>query len=140
MTDKHLTDNEIPEYAFEHSGGETNIVEHVEICEECKSKVAAYQLLFTAIREQPEPVFDFDLEKMVLAQLPQQKTRSLPENFYIYLFVLAGTALTGAALYIFRSFVTVLFEGIAPLSIYLIATTIIIILIALSIDMYKTYQ
>ncbi|MDP4263614.1 MAG: hypothetical protein Q8941_13895 [Bacteroidota bacterium] len=140
MTDKHPADNEIQQYVLEISACEAKIVEHVEACEECKSKVAAYQLLFTGIREQPGPAFDFNLEKMVLAQLAPPKTKRSPENFYLYLFVMLGIALTGTVLYIYRSYVAGLFEGIAPLSIYLIVTTVSIILIALIIDMYKNYQ
>jgi hypothetical protein len=140
MMNDHLTDNEIQQYALDNSDCPINVIDHVEACEECKLKAENYRLLFTGINLQPVPVFDFDLEKSVLAELTRSKRKSLPENLYIYGLVIAGSVLIGVALYFYGNYIADLFAGVAPLSIYLLATTVMAVLIALGIDMYKGYQ
>jgi hypothetical protein len=140
MTTKHLTDDDIQQYALNKATCEAGIVEHVQLCEPCKEKVTAYQLLFTSIKQQPVPVFDFDLAELVLTKLPQPKPKAVTETFWIYLPALAGILLAGGLLYMFREYITGLFTGITPLMIWLIVTAVLTILVILCIDMYKGYQ
>jgi hypothetical protein len=140
MLTKHLTDDEIQQYALDRSNCETKIVEHVQLCEACKAKAATYHLLFTGIKQQAAPAFDFNLSELVLTQLPTPKSSFLPESFWVYLLALCGILLTGVLLYFIRGYVVILFTGITPFLIYLIITTFITILIILSTDMYKSYQ
>jgi hypothetical protein len=135
----HLTDDEVQQYVADANAGNPEAIEHIAVCELCQSKVAAYQLLFAGIQQQPEALFDFDLEKMVLAQLPQRKP-AFAGNLFIYLIIFSGIILIGSGLYIFRDYAKSLFAGIGTLSIYLMVTTGIIILVATSMDMYKNYQ
>ena len=140
MITKHLTDEEVQQYALDSSNCETGFAEHVQFCPECKARVVAYQLLFSAIKQQPEPVFEFDLSKLVVAQLPAATRRFLPAYFAEYALVFAGLLLTGALLYFFRGYMAALFAGTTPLTIYLIVTTAIITLATVSIDMYTGYK
>lgn len=140
MITKHLTEEEIQQYAFDRSAVGEEINKHVLLCEECSASIESYQLLFTGIKEQTQPAFDFNLSELVLSQLPQHKPTILPENFFVYLVVFIPIVLACVLSYVFRGYLLSLFAGITPFLIYLIGSTAIIILIALSIDMYKSYQ
>jgi hypothetical protein len=139
MVTKHLTDDEVQQYAVDKSNCEKRISEHIHVCEECRSKVEIYQLLITGIKQQPQPAFDFDLSKMVLQQLPSSKTSIANNNALIWIFCFMGLAFLGGAIYLFISYFD-LFEGIKTIFIYLIAITAITVLVYLIIDMYKKYQ
>ena len=139
MVIKHLTDDEVQQYAVDKPNSEKRIGEHIHLCEECRSKVEVYQLLITGIKQQPQPAFDFDLSKMVLQQLPSSKTSIANDNALIWIFGFMGIAFLGGAIYLFQSYFD-LFEGIKTIFIYLIAITAITVLIYLLIDMYKKYQ
>ena len=139
MVTKHLTDDEVQHYAVDKLGCEKRIAEHIHFCEECRSKVEVYQLLITEIKQQPQPVFDFDLSKMVLQQLPSTKTTIANDKALVLIFGFMGIAFLGGAIYIFQRYFD-LFEGMKTIFIYLIVITAITVLIYLLIDMYKKYQ
>jgi len=139
MVIKHLTDDEVQQYAVDKPNSEKRIGEHIHLCEECRSKVEVYQLLITGIKQQPQPAFDFDLSKMVLQQLPSSKTSIANDNALIWIFGFMGIAFLGGAIYLFQSYFD-LFEGIKMIFIYLIAITAITVLVYLIIEMYKKYQ
>jgi len=139
MVIKHLTDDEVQQYAVDKSNSEKRIGEHIHLCEECRSKVEVYQLLITGIKQQPQPAFDFDLSKIVLQQLPSPKTLVANDNALIWIFGFMGIAFLGGAIYFFLSYFD-LFEGIKTIFIYLIAITAITVLLYVIIDMYKKYQ
>ena len=90
MVTKHLTDDEVQQIAVDKSNCEKRIVEHIHLCEECRSKVDVYQLLITEIKQQPKPAFDFDLSKMVLQQIPSPKTSTANDNALIWIFSFMG--------------------------------------------------
>ena len=139
MVTKHLTDDEVQQFVIDKPNCENRIAEHIQLCEECRSKVEVYQLLITGIKQQPQPAFDFDLSKMVLQQLPSPKTTIANDNALIWIFGLMGIAFLGGVVYLFRRYFD-LFEGIKTIFIYLIVITAITVLLYLLIDMYKKYQ
>ena len=139
MVTKHLTDDEVQQYATDKTTCEKRIAEHIHFCEECRSKAEVYQLLITGIKQQPQPAFDFDLSKIVLQQLPSPKTTIANDKALALIFAFMGIAFLGGAIYIFQSYFY-FFEGIRTIFIYLIAITAITVLVYLLIDMYKKYQ
>ena len=139
MVTKHLTDDEVQQYAVDKPNCEKRIAEHIHLCEECRSKVEVYQLLITEIKQQQQPAFDFDLSKMVLQQLPSPKTTIANDKALAWIFCFMGIAFLGGVIYLFQSYFE-LFEGIKTIFIYLIAITAITVLVYLLIDMYKKYQ
>jgi len=139
MVTKHLTDDEVQQYAIDKLNCEKRIVEHIHVCEKCRSKVEVYQLLITGIKQQSQPAFDFDLSKMVLQQLPSPKTSIANDNALIWIFSFMGLAFLGGAIYLFISYFD-LFEGIKIIFIYLIVITAVTVLAYLFIDMYKKYK
>lgn len=136
----HLTDEEIQEYVLDSSTSNHAIIEHASSCEECKTRITDYQLLFAGIKQQPKPAFDFNLADLVVAQLPSHGPKAVSDNYFVYIVVLAAIILGGLVLYYFRNYIVSLFTGIVPLFIYLTLTTVITLSIILSLDMYKTYQ
>ena len=134
MLIKHLT-----QYAVNKSNCEKRIVEHIHLCEECRSKVEVYQLLINGIKQQPQPAFNFDLSKMVLQQLPSPKTSIANDNALIWIFGFMAMAFLGGAIYFFQSYFD-LFESMRTIFIYLIVITAVTVLAYLFIDMYKKYK
>ena len=139
MVTKHLTDDEVQQYAIDKLNCEKRIVEHIHVCEKCRSKVEVYQLLITGIKQQSQPAFDFDLSKMVLQQIPSPKTSTANDNALIWIFSFMGIAFLGGAIYFFQSYFD-LFESMRTIFIYLIVITAVTVLAYLFIDMYKKYK
>ncbi len=141
MNSKHLTDDELQQYALNSADCDSTISEHVHFCEDCKAAVETYRLLFTGISSQNIPAFEFDLSELVVKQLqPSAKTKLLPEDFFIYLFSFVMIVLTGAMLYFFRGYMIELFSGAGNFAVYLTLVSVAVLLIFLCIDQYKTYQ
>ena len=115
MVIKHLTDDEVQQYAIDKRGCEKGIAEHIHLCEECRSKVEVYQLLITEIKQQSQPAFDFDLSKIVLQKLPSSKTSIANDYALIWIFSFMGIAFLGGTIYFFQSYFD-LFEGIKQYS------------------------
>lgn len=141
MNTKHLTDDELQQYALNSADCNSAIAEHVHFCEDCKAAVETYRLLFTGISEQEVPAFEFDLSELVVKQLlPQSKTKLLPDDFFIYLFSFAMIIITGAMLYFFGAYMIELFSGASNFAVYLTVASVAVLLVFLCIDQYKTYQ
>ena len=139
MVIKHLTDDEVQQYVVDKQYCEVKIVEHIHSCTSCKAKVEVYQLMIKEIKQQPQPAFDFDLAKMVMQQLPQEKKKVSNDKLLVWLFVSIGIIFIAGALYFFQSYFE-LFEGLKTIFIYLIAITAVTVLVYLFIDMYKKYR
>jgi len=153
MTMRHLTDAEIQQYLLDKAGCEPDLIGHLEQCEACSMQAVAYASLFTAIEEQPRPGFDFDLAALVVSKLPQTAplppTVALPQtapeasrenNAFFLIALVAVAAVIGASLLIFREYLTKMITGMAPVSLYLIITTVIVVCLFQGIDLYKKYQ
>lgn len=139
MVTKHLTDEEVQQYAIDKHGCEKRIAEHIHLCEECRTKAEVYQLLITGIKQQPQHAFDFDLSKLVIKQLPSRKAKIANDKALVWIFGFMGIAFLGGAIYLFQSYFY-FFEEIRTIFIYLIGITALTVLVYLLIDMYKKYQ
>lgn len=140
MTTKHLSEEEIQQYALDKSCFGKDISEHVQSCAVCHANVEAYLQLFPAIHEQPKPVFNFDLSNLVLRQLPESRTRFSLNSIFVLLTVFAATCSICIPVYLFRKYLTAVFSGALSMTMYLIIITSIAILIFQSMEMYRKYQ
>lgn len=141
MNTKHLTDDELQQYALNSEGCDLTITEHVHFCEDCKAAVETYRLVFTGIREQEVPAFEFDLSEEVVKQLQTfPKTKVLPEDFFMYLFSFVMIIITGVMLYFFRWYIIELFRSADNFAVYLTVASVTVLLIFLCVDQYKIYQ
>lgn len=140
MNTIHLNEKEIQQYVLDDAAVNIAVIEHIHSCQQCKEKAAAYRLLFSGLQQQTENSFDFNLEELVMSQLPLPVTKSTKENALIYVFITAAAAIAGFALYYFRNYLVTLYENIAPVFIYLVVTTTITMSAFLVVDMYKSYK
>lgn len=139
MLTKHLTDDEIQQYVVDRQDCEMKIVEHIHICGECKLKAEIYQSLVTGIKQQPQPIFNFDLSELVVQQLPSPNEKA-SDRLLLRLLLLIGITVIGTGVYFFEDSFVYLFKGVAAILIYLIIITAVTVCIGLFIDMYKKYN
>lgn len=140
MVTKHLTDEELQQYAADKPNCERRIAEHIHFCEQCRVKVEVYQLMITGIKQQPQPVFDFDLSATVLSRLPVQDLKHASDKLITWTFIFICVGLIGTTLYFFRGYLSSMFTGMAGLSIYLVGISAITVIAWLLVEMYRKYQ
>ena len=139
MVIKHLTDDEVQQYAVDKSNSEKRIGVHIHLCEECRSKVEVYQLLITGIRQQSQPAFNFNLSELVVQHLPSPKEKA-SDRLLLWVLLFIGIGFIGAIFYYFEGSFVYLFSGIATIFIYLMIITALTIIAGLFIAMYKKYD
>lgn len=140
MTTGHLSEMELQQCALDKSGCTKEVREHMEACESCQAEAEAYQLLFSGIKEQPKPVFDFDVSGLVLAQMPGAKTRVSRFGFPAFFLAVLVCSTIGIPLYLFRKNIWNMFSEISSLFMYTIVVAAIVIVVFRIIGMYKKYQ
>jgi hypothetical protein len=140
MTNDHLSDTDIQQFVLDQSNCDSNIIDHIHVCDSCKAKAEAYQLLFSAIQQQPTPAFDFDLSSLVLSQIAQPKPEPVANRMLIFLLVLIGLSFVIISGWLFGDYFLNMFTGITSMAIYLTVTVAVTFLFFQGIEMYKRYQ
>ena len=141
----HLSDTDLQQYVLDKTVCPPSVIQHMEVCENCRAAAAGYQWLVGEISRQPAPAFDFDLSEVVLSRLQEKggearyplygRRRSIwPVLLPVGLAVIVGCAVG------FRGYLAQVFFGIFPLFIYLIFVTAIPFLLLLGVDLYKRYK
>ena len=134
---KHLSDSDIQKFALHSNECDADILEHIQICEHCKSQVHAYGLIFSEIEEQSKPKFDFDLSELVLAKIEQPKQQFDWNNLLIPSIAIA---LVGLFFYLSKKYLLTLLSDVSTMSIYLIAASMVTILILQGLEIYNKYN
>ena len=137
---KHLTDDEVQQFVIDQEHCEIRIAEHIHTCKDCKIKTEVYRSLIAGIKQQPQPVFDFDLAAAVLNQLPAAQTKTASERSVMWVLIIVLAGFLAAGTYYFRSYIASMFEGLAAILIYLIVISVVTVIAALVFDMYKKYR
>ncbi len=140
MISRHPSEIIIQEYASQKSNCDQEVVDHIALCKKCKATAAYYHLLFSEIKNNPKPAFDFNLSALVLAQLPKTKPIFSKKDYFVYFLVFVAISIVPIPLYLFRIYLKNMFTGISSFFIYPIITTTIIILLFQGHDLYKKYQ
>lgn len=139
MTNEHLNDAEIQQYALQKIDCDIYITEHIRHCANCQVKAQQYALLFEGIKQQEKPVFDFNLADLVIAQLPETQHKVSYGNAFFY-FIICIAIFSGCTIFYFWGInLLSLFSGITPILSYLLITTVTGLLVFLCIDMYRKY-
>jgi hypothetical protein len=112
----------------------------VQSCPVCHTEVETYLQLFSAIRNQPKPAFDFDLSRLVLQQLPAEEQGFSLNNSFIFLVGAFAIAAIAVPAFLFRKFLTNLFAGILPMTMGLLLLIVIAILLFQATEIYRKYQ
>ena len=139
MVTKHLTDDEVQQYALDKSNSDERITRHIHFCDECRAKADVYQVMITGIKQQRRAAFDFNLSEVVLQQLPSHKEQT-SDRLLLWVLICIGFGFMGAALYYFEGSLIFLFKGIATIFIYLIIISAVTVFTWVFIDMYKKYS
>ena len=140
MINKHLSEEELQLFAAGLPMAGTVQMQHIEVCASCREQIAAYQMIFSDIKEQPADKFDFDLAATVLNQLQPVKAKAPNKNFYAVIPVVSVAILVIVSLYIFRRNFLNLSSGIS-FSFLLLSLMACIVIIGIKIGkLYHRYH
>lgn len=140
MKDNHLNDVEIQQFLFQENQLSSDISDHIQQCAECRNKTEQYKLIFNLVRVQEKPVFDFKLEELVMQKIHLGKPWFSFGLSLFYLFVFIAVPIAGVSIYLFSTLLSYLLEGFAPILLYLIITTVLIIMLFQCADTYIQYN
>ena len=139
MKNEHINEMEIQQYVLDKDDCDAIIIEHINHCPKCKAEVDIYELLFAAIKEEPNPVFEFDIANLVLQQLPEKQDFSI-DKYLITLLSGVSIAFLLILIYLTNRYYPTFFNGISSIQFSLITVTILLISIYIYIDMNKNYK
>ncbi|MEO5643695.1 MAG: hypothetical protein ABIQ40_06645 [Bacteroidia bacterium] len=139
MKNKHVNEMEIQQYVLCKDDCDVIIIEHINHCQKCKVEVEIYELLFVAIKKEPNPVFEFDIANLVMQQLPEKQEFSV-DKYLIALLSSISTILMSILIYLTNTYFPTVFNGISSIQLSLIMVTILLISIFIYIDMNKNYK
>ena len=140
MIRDHLSESEIQQYASGEIIPDLDTVGHMELCKNCGAWMANYQLLFSAVEQEPVPVFDFDTAGLVMAQLPALVQASTGNKFLQYAVILIITAAVVAPLWFFRNLFINMAGSITSFSFCTIAAAGMLVIVFKLWGMYKRHQ
>jgi hypothetical protein len=136
---KHLTDAQIQQVVFDQSEVADDSKVHIQHCAACSKRVEEYRLFFGELKRLPEATFDFNLEAIIMEQLPQPSIKPKEGKGLLYGFAIICFLSVLSLIYLFGKELVALFGGIELLLTGFIVTTALCILIFLVIDMYQMY-
>jgi hypothetical protein len=136
----HPSEKEIQQFAIDQRDCKADTIIHMKSCAECMMEVANYRMVFTEIKQQPTPVFDFDLSALVLPQLSTAKARLSPDQFVSGFLVFFISCFVTVPVILFNKYILNMFSGISPFFIYSIIGSATVIVIYKTLVMYKKYQ
>ena len=141
MTNNHLTDSAIQEYALDKLGCEKQIIEHIMACDDCRARAHTYQSFLGILKTEEAPVFDFDLVNAVMSKLPvEAASKTSSENSFIYWMIMLASVTLFIPVYLFRSYLLNLFSGALPIVLYLTITAGTVFLLFQGIEMFRRYK
>ncbi|UKB82300.1 hypothetical protein LF887_14940 [Chryseobacterium sp. MEBOG06] len=139
MKNMHLSEIEIQQYVLNKADCDNVITKHILQCQKCQSEVEFYQLLFTEIKEIPNPVFDFDVADLVIKQLPQRKYLSL-DKYFIALLSCISMILLCTLIFVINHYFPTVFGAISILNFLLILIPTVFIISFLYMDMKRNFD
>lgn len=140
MKPNHLLESEIQQYSLDRLHCDKQIIAHIQSCESCREMAETYGLIFTTIKDQKEPSFDFDLTEMVMQQLPGEKVGEIADKPLIVMISVIAVIAIGSAVFFFGSYFKALMATIAPMLIYLVITTAASLMLFMGIDLFSEYH
>lgn len=140
MKQVHLSEDEIQQLAMKMQKADPLQAQHLQGCAACKAAVASYQAIFTSLKVMESPVFDFDVEQLVMPRLPQPQM-AVPDNQWSLLSI-TGMAVFAFCIPIFimSRFLSDLANGIPVFTLYTIVVTALVIAGFLGREMVTTYR
>lgn len=140
MTTIHPPDSEIQAYSLDRRACAPETAEHIAQCASCAARVMNYTMLFSAVRDAPKPVIDFDVAGTVLARLPGYKKASGLSDWLVYAVAFAAIAFLGMLAWVLQRDLPGMFDRAASMMMYVLLIPIAGILIWQGYDVYRRYQ
>ncbi|MDC1162051.1 hypothetical protein OAT18_01275 [Tenacibaculum sp.] len=140
MKIKHVNDQDIQQFAFDLVACKIEVAKHIQSCKTCKMRVEEYQLLSNTIKNQPEPVVEFNLAELVLNQLPLTIKEQPIYSYFVYFLIALSIGLVTSSLYYFKEFFLELFSNITTIFIYLIISITALISFVQSLDILRSFN
>jgi hypothetical protein len=138
MKNKHLTDEEIQNYALDAGHCSESSAAHIQQCGHCRQQVRYYERLIEGIKTQPKELFNFDLSALVMEQLSQ--SRPAYDTPLGYIMAVLMVMMAGVVGYTFGNSLVGLFMLVQPLLIALVIITALGLMVFLGADMYNRYK
>ena len=139
MKPVHLSESDIQRFVFDISNCEPYIIEHISTCNVCKRKTKDYLIISKAIKNQPRPTFDFDMEALVLEKI-NTLVRPKEHHYMVYFLIAVGIGVAIISLYVFMGNLVKLFVFDNPNIVFFILGIAILISILVSFDMLKSFN
>ena len=140
MRNVHLSEEDIQQFALAQQAGSSETAKHIQQCDSCRVKAEMYRALFADVDLLPQPAFGFDLTALVMDQLPQPAPKVSKGESWVYGFAAIAILSIGSALYPFGVYLSNLFTGLSAMTIILVATTTVLLLLFLGMDLYFSYK
>jgi predicted anti-sigma-YlaC factor YlaD len=140
MKTNHLLESEIQQYSLDRLNCDKHIIDHIQSCETCREKAEAYAVIFSDIKDQLEPAFDFDLTDLVMKQLPQAKPNVIVDKTMIFVLSFIALIAVGFTVVFFWSYFSELMTKITPMLIYFVSTCVVSLMIFMGIDLFSEYH
>jgi hypothetical protein len=140
MTSKHITDSDIQQFVLDETSCPLDVTNHMSACQNCRAKAETYRLLFSEIKRQAKPVFNFDLAEVVLSNIVHQDTIGSQSSALVSLFTMIGLSSLVITIYLFGNYIVLAFVGVSRMAMYLVITTSVFVLLFQGIDMFRKYK
>ena len=140
MISEHPSEAKLQQFALGEDVIDEGVGKHIAHCQLCQAQVAGYRMMFTVIKQQQKPSFEFDLSEIVQAQVRPEKTQRSWDRLFGYAIALVVMSVFGTVWYWFGSSFSELFKNLSNLLIFSIIVAGMIILFFQGMDMYKRYR
>lgn len=140
MKMKHVNDHDIQQFAFDLSECKTEIIEHISLCKVCKMKVESYQSLSSVVKNQPDPIVEFNLSELVLEQLEIAPKKKPIYSSFIYFLIILSIGIILISLYHFNGIFINLLDSSAITPAYFLISIVVLISFALGLDMVRSFN
>src|SRR3982751_2702884 len=112
MTTKHLTDDDLQQYVLNGGSANNDMTAHIHACEDCRARVETYRVLIRGIEQLPAPVFDFDLQELVLSHVPTAAAKKRETDLSPWIFIGPSVFAGALIIYLFGGHLFNLFNGV----------------------------
>ncbi|OMP79641.1 hypothetical protein [[Flexibacter] sp. ATCC 35208] len=140
MKQVHLSENEVQQLAMKLQQADPLQAQHLRECAACKTAIASYQAIFNSLKVMEGPTFDFDVEQLVMPQLPLPQKAVSNSKWSIIPTIGIAVAVFCIPIFIMSRFLSNLAKGIPEYTLYIIIVTALVIAGFLGREMVTSYR
>lgn len=142
MKTTHVSDYDIQKFTFDLSECDAGIIKHIHSCRECKKRAENYLSLSHTIKNQPEPILEFNLTELVLDKLPLSSKKESDYTYFIYFLIMISIGVVVSSLYYFKGVFIDLFSNTntTAISTSFMVSVALLIIVALSLDLVRSFN